>query len=55
MVYLSKTLWANVGANVGAAGLAAASTVTPSSAAGIAGLAALNVILCAITGQPLTR
>lgn len=51
----SKTLWTNACAVIGAAGLAAASTITPTTAAGFAGLAALNVILRAITGQPLGR
>ncbi len=53
--YLSRTLWANVGAVLGAAGLAAVSTITPTTAVGVAGLAALNVVLRAITGQPLGR
>ncbi|GAB6036157.1 hypothetical protein JCM15519_07160 [Fundidesulfovibrio butyratiphilus] len=51
----SKTLWTNVGAVIGAAGLAAVSTITPTTAVGVAGLAALNVVLRAITGQPLGK
>lgn len=51
----SKTLWTNVVAVIGAAALAAVSTITPTTAAGFAGLAALNVILRAITGRPLGR
>lgn len=53
--YASRTLWINVGTVVGTAGLAAASTITPTTAAGVAILAAANVILRCLTGQPLGK
>ena len=53
--YKSRTVWSGILSIVGAAGLAALGTFTPETSRAVACCAAGNVVLRALTSQPLGR